>query len=148
MPPRAKPPEDKLGKPTRALQPVPRVIDTAWSTPTPPPSVTDTALWDNLWELGGPSGVYNTVADYELITRYVEMVQRRRLLVNRLEAEGFVTVGSQGQEVQHPAARILADVESKLVPLEDRLGLSPQARHTIQIGHVKAKSALESWMDE
>jgi P27 family predicted phage terminase small subunit len=105
-------------------------------------------LWENLWELGGPSGVYNRVADYELITRYVEMTQRRRLLVSRLEAEGFVTFGSQGQEVQHPAARILADVESKLVPLEDRLGLSPQARNTIQIGHVKAKSALEAWMDE
>jgi len=76
------------------------------------------------------------------------MCRRRRELMEKLDREGWTEVGSQGQTVQHPAARILSDVESKLIPIEDRLGLSPQARHTIQIGHVQAKNALEKWLED
>ena len=44
-------------------------------------------------------------------------------------------------------ARFVSDVEKKLGPLEDRLGLNPQARNTIAIGQVAVQSALEDWLD-
>ena len=148
MPQRAKHPEDKAGHSKRAEAPKPVVIDQEWSTPAPPESIEDVALWDAVWSLGGPAGVYNAVADYGLIERYVSLMERRRDLLEVIDREGWVVTGSQGQDIQHPAARILADAEGKLVPIEDRLGLSPQARHTIQVGHVQAKSAIEKWLED
>ena len=142
---KAKPPAERKSHDTPAVAEV--VINVEWSTPEPPASVTDAALWNNIWELGGPSGVYHPVADYGVIARYIEFQQRRTDLSARLASEGWTEVGSQGQTVQHPAARMLSDVEAKLVPLEDRLGLSPQARHTVQVGHVQAKNALEKWLE-
>ena len=143
---RAKPPEERTGNDWKPAVPD-TVTDVEWVTPECPADV-DLQLWTNVWELGGPSGVYNAVADYQVILRYCQMVERRETFLARLDKEGWTEIGSQGQTVQHPAARMLAETEAKMVPLEDRLGLNPQARHTIQVGHVQAKSALEKWMEE
>lgn len=142
---RAKPPEERKGHDVPAIADV--VINVAWHNPEPPDTITDVTMWNAIWELGGPSGVYHPVADYGVISRYIEFQERRTHLTARLNNEGWTEVGSQGQQVQHPAARMLSDVEAKLVPLEDRLGLSPQARHTVQVGHVQAKNALEKWLE-
>ena len=145
---RAKPPGERSGndwhKPVKPAD----AVNVAFQAPDPPESVTLVSMWYEVWELGGPSGIYHVVADYNLIQRYIEMIQRRIDLLAKLDSEGYVTVGSQGQDVQHPAARILADVESKLIPIEDRLGLNPQSRNTILIGTAQTKSALEKWMEE
>lgn len=148
---RAKPPEERQGTGARhTVAATPDIVDTNWSTPAVPDGLSPSSvkLWSDIWELGGPSGVYHPVADYQTILRYVQMTERREELLARLEEEGWTEIGSQGQTVQHPAARILADVEQKMVPLEDRLGLNPQARHTIQIGKVQAQSALEKWLTD
>lgn len=121
------------------------VTDVAWVTPDPPESV-DVGLWRDVWELGGPSGVYHPVADFQVVRRWCELVGRRDAMLAELELVGWTSMGSQGQVVAHPLARLVADVEAKLVPLEDRLGLNPQARHTIQVGVSRARSALEEWL--
>lgn len=118
----------------------------AFTTPPCPDTVTDSETWDAVWMLGGPEGVYHAVADYETIKRWCQLVERRDGMLAELARVGWTGVGSQGQTVAHPLARLVADVESKLVPLEDRLGLNPQARHTIQVGRTKALSALEEWL--
>jgi len=147
----AKPPEERMGNPRTAdVEKVKaEIVDMEWVTPEPPGSIEDITLWANVWELGGPTGVYHAVADYGLVQRYVELMERRQKMQTLLELEGYVVVGSQGQDVQHPAARIISDIEGRLIPIEDRLGLSPQSRHTILIGRAKAaKSEFEKWNEE
>ena len=143
----AKPVEDRIGNAYTPAK-VEKGNNLAWVTPDPPDDVKSVELWESVWALGGPSGVYHAVADYQIVKRYVQMCDRREELLKRLDEEGWTEIGSQGQTVQHPAARILSDVEGKLVPLEDRLGLSPQARHTVQVGHIHAVTALEEWLDD
>jgi len=145
---RAKPPEERAGNPRTAAGPPAVIVNQDWQTPVPPSTIETEELWYAVWKLGGPSGVYHPVADYGLIERYVSLMERRAALLATIESEGWVMEGSKGQPIQHPAARMLADAEAKLIPIEDRLGLSPQARHTIQVGHVQAKTALEKWMED
>jgi len=148
---RAKAPEDRAGNSRLPAPTDAPIVDTEWSTPEAPDGYSGRALglWADVWSLGGPEGVYHAVADYGLVQRYVDLMLRREKMSAVLEAEGYTVVGSQGQDVMHPAARILSDIEGRLIPVEDRLGLSPQARHTILIGRAKAaKSAFENWNEE
>jgi P27 family predicted phage terminase small subunit len=126
------------------------VANVDWVTPAPPEGMgaESVDLWNEVWLLGGPDGIYHAIADRGLVQRYVELIARRDEMQNILGAEGYVATGSGGQDVQHPAARILSDIEGRLIAVEDRLGLSPQARHTILIGRTKAKSAFEKWNEE
>lgn len=115
--------------------------------PTPPDSFTDMGveLWDRLWEVG--AGIYSPKAHIDTITRYVELQQRRTQLLNIIEDEGWTTIGSQGQVVLHPLARQVDSIEGKLVPLEDRLGLSPESSLRLGIASVEAKSKLDAFLE-
>ena len=147
---RSKPEEERAGNPREAAELEVATVDVEFVPPSCPGNWRadgeDEELWLALWWLGGPDGTYHPIADYQIIQRYVELTRRRQDMLTVLDDEGYTVTGSQGQDVQHPASRVLADVEAKLVPLEDRLGLSPQARHTINLGKVQAVSALEKWM--
>ena len=110
--------------------------------PPPPAHLDDTGA--QVWAL-----VYETVgsafqpSDSLVVARYCEMQDRRAAFQARLDEEGFTVQGSQGQDVLHPLARALSDLEGKLVALEDRLGFTinrvnielvgeydPQTHHT------------------
>ena len=148
---KAKPEGERSGNEWRPAPVEAPIVDIEWSTPGAPEGYSPRALklWADVWELGGPDGIYHAVADYGLVQRYVDLTLRRDKMIAVLDAEGYTVVGSQGQDVQHPAARVLSDIEGRLIPVEDRLGLSPQARHTILIGRAKAaKSAFENWNEE
>ena len=119
-----------------------------WTTPAAPETLANVQLWENVWKLGGPSGVFHAVADFHLIKRYCELIERREMFIEQL-GDSWTDVGSTGQVILHPLARALDSVEAKLVPIEDRLGLNPQARHTIQIGAADAEyagSQLSQWL--
>jgi P27 family predicted phage terminase small subunit len=144
---RKKAPGDKVGNSTAKAVEV-MATNVAWVTPEPPVSLESRDLWDAVWELGGPSQVYHPVADYGIIARYCELQERRARLMKVIDERGFTDIGSQGQEVQRPEVRILADVEGKIGPIEDRLGLNPVNRQGLAIGHVQAKSKFEEWLSD
>mgnify|MGYP006143808707 CR=1 FL=1 len=143
---RAKHPEERTGHGSGA--PKLPVRNEAWETPEMPASLSDSQRWRKIWSLGGPSGAYNPVADFGLVSRYCSYSERRENLLVRLDSEGWTAEGASGQLTVHPCAKLLADVEAKLVGVEDRLGLSPQARNTISIGAAQAKSVIESWLGD
>lgn len=117
----------------------------------PPPPITISrdpealADWRNVWTIG--HGTYRPDRDAFVVERYCTLLQRRRELLRILASEGVTTQGSQGQPVAHPAARLLGDLEAKLTPLEDRLGLSPEAAIRLGIAATEAKTKLDEFLE-
>jgi len=105
-----------------------------------------TQLWEDLWRFGGE--VYKPASDSYVIERYVSLLIRRHHLIDLLNKEGSITEGSQGQDVAHPAARLLISTEAMLPALEDRLGLSPEARLRLGLAAVESKSKLDQFMED
>ena len=102
-------------------------------------------LWVQVWTAG--NGVYQTTDQY-IINRYCSLSERRKNLLEIVESDGWVTAGSQGQTVVHPAARMVSDLEGKLQSLEDRLGLNPESRLRLGITAVEHQSALDTFLDK
>jgi len=113
-----------------------------------PPSVlgpVGSILWTEVWRAG--HGVYQPSDSY-VIERYCSLHERRRHLLDLVEAEGWLTTGSTGQTVVHPAARMVGDLEARLSSLEDRLGLNPEARLRLGITAVEHQSRLDAFLSE
>ena len=102
------------------------------------------AVWESVWIAGG--SFYEPSTDSPTIERYASMQERRIAYMTAISKEGHVTVGSQGQMVLHPLARMLSELEGKLTSLEDRLGLSPQARLNLGLSVVKVQSDLDKFL--
>lgn len=103
-------------------------------------------LWTDIWIAG--STAYQPLTDCHVVERYVSLQERRRDLLELLEKDGWLTEGSTGQLVIHPAAKLLDQIEGRLGPLEDRLGLSPEARLRLGISSVEHKSKLEAFLNK
>ena len=121
------------------------------STPLPMPDAPSTlgtvgrSCWTNVWTLG--AGVYHAT-DVNVIERYCSLHERRHHLLVLVEAEGWLTTGSTGQVVVHPAAKMVSDIEGRLSTLEDRLGLNPEARLRLGITAVEHQSRLDAFLSE
>jgi P27 family predicted phage terminase small subunit len=102
-------------------------------------------LWTEVWTAG--NGVYQATDKY-IINRYCSLSERRKNLLEIVESDGWVTAGSQGQTVVHPAARMVDALEGKLQSLEDRLGLNPESRLRLGITAVEHQSALDAFLDK
>jgi P27 family predicted phage terminase small subunit len=117
-----------------------------------PPDPPDTlgshgaALWTEIWRAG--AGVYQPSTDRWTILRYCEIADRRRHLIDLVQAEGWLSVGSTGQTVTHPAARMVMDLERMMSSHEDRLGLNPEARARLGITLVESQSRLDRFISE
>lgn len=113
--------------------------------PTPPEHLSPEAVevWEWLWTMGG--SVYADT-DRFILERYADLQGRRLHLLRVLDAEGWTSMGSKGQAAPHPAARILADVESKLTGLEDRLFLNPEKRVNFQVFIQEKASKLDLFL--
>ena len=103
-------------------------------------------LWCEIWYAG--RNAYQVETDALIIERYCQLQERRRELLALVENEGYVTQGSQGQLVSHPAVKILDSVEGRLGPIEDRLGLSPESRLRLGISSVEHTSKLAAFLDK
>jgi P27 family predicted phage terminase small subunit len=145
-----RPKSDPTGHPRQAVD---KKRSSAGPIVTTAPPLPDTApaldekssdLWDALWRLG--VNVYGE-AHVPVVSRYVEMQQRRRYLLACIDADGWTVTGSAGQPVLNPLARQLSDVETKLVGLEDRLGLSPEAGLRLGLATVEVKSKLDAFLE-
>ena len=115
--------------------------------PSPPKSFAALGkkLWNEIWEAGKTA--YQTT-DAHIIERYVSLLVRRRELLDLIELEGWLSLGSTGQQIIHPAAKLLQETETKLVPLEDRLGLNPESRLRLGISSVESQSKLASFLQQ
>tara|TARA_R110000822_G_scaffold15559_3_gene53596 strand:- start:846 stop:1286 length:441 start_codon:yes stop_codon:yes gene_type:complete len=115
--------------------------------PAPPKkfSAVETRLWNEIWSAGRTA--YQTT-DSHIIERYVSLLARREDLLEMIESEGWLSLGSTGQQIIHPAAKLLEQTEGKLVPLEDRLGLNPESRLRLGISSVESKSKLASFLSD
>lgn len=102
------------------------------------------SLWTEVWSLG--AGVYQPT-DANVIGRYCSLSERRHTLLSLVEADGWLTTGSTGQVVVHPAARMVGDIETRLTTLEDRLGLNPEARLRLGITAVEHQSRLDAFLE-
>jgi len=118
----------------------------ATDTPDAPEHLDDVAagVWHDVWAAG--SGFYVEATDSFTIERYASLQGRRLLFLAQLDRDGHTTIGSQGQLVLHPLSRVVTEIEGKLVAIEDRLGLSPQARLNLGLSQVEAKSKLDSFL--
>ena len=146
---RKKAPEDREGRTTKVVPaPPPRSLSEAPPAPAHLGEV-GRAAWSALWDLGS-AGAYAPAADAFIIDRYATQVQRRAELLEVIKREGYLAEGSQGQQVLHPAARMLRDVESDMRRDEKELGLTPVARFTLQglvLGVEQSKSKLEAFLE-
>lgn len=132
----------------KAVAPVQSLPDASFKAPEPPTSLDDYGgeVWADVWESAGSA--YSTKTDHHVIERYCVLRQRQRDLQRQIDGEGFTSTGSQGQVILNPLVRALQDCESKLLPLEDRLGLSPEARIRLGLQVQEGKSKLEAFRDK
>ena len=103
-------------------------------------------LWCQLWWAG--RNAYQPETDSAILERYCSLSERRQELLTLLASEGYVTTGSQGQPVTHPGAKILDSIEGRLGPIEDRLGLNPEARFRLGISSVEQQSKLARFLEK
>jgi len=94
----------------------------------------------------GAGSAYN-LTDGRVVARYVDLTLRRDSFLATLAAEGWTVTGSQGQDVQHPLARLVEGLEQKLQGLEDRLGLSPESRLRLGLSAVEGQSKLQAFLN-
>ena len=127
--------------------PTVRRSNTPIPMPDPPSSLGPVGVtcWTDVWTVG--SGVYQA-SDFNVIERYCSLHERRRHLLGLVEADGWLTTGSTGQVVTHPAARMVGEIEGRLVSLEDRLGLNPEARVRLGIAAVEHANRLDTFLAE
>ncbi len=145
---RRKAPDQRRGAQSAAPPPALRAPSAAIATPAPPLKLDKiaAAVWVAVFEAGG--GAYVPATDSWIIERYAQLQSRRAALQALVDGQGWTVAGSQDQLVQHPAARLLYQTEQMLLPLEDRLGLNPEAR--MRLGLVAAagsRTALDRFND-
>jgi P27 family predicted phage terminase small subunit len=88
-------------------------------------------------------------SDAALCRVWADLTVRRLRLLAVLDEEGFFTTGSAGQMAPHPAARLVSDVEARLLALSDRLGLHAAARARLVRDEVDTTpTALDRFMAE
>ena len=149
---KAKAPQNRKGNPTGKeldlYEHVEAEVDADVCVPPLPSYLSDlpgtSQLWSAVWTAGG---VAYTAADTHIIERYVHLQGMRNDLIVRLGGE-YLTAGSRGNVVLNPMHRRLSDIESKLNPLEDRLGLSPEARARLGLKAAKIKTGLEEFFGD
>jgi len=110
--------------------------------PDPPGALGEVGseLWVRVWTAGAKA--YQPATDAFIIERYCSLQERRSTLLGVITVEGWLATGSTGQVVVHPAAKLLSEVEGRLGPIEDRLGLNPEAR--LRLGLQRSSTSPDS----
>lgn len=102
-------------------------------------------LWYKVWEFG--AGIYQA-SDFQAVLRYCELTFLYDKCLAEVVQFGVVEPGSQGQNVESTASKVLGRLVGQLQSLEDRLGLSPRAASEIGLGEVKSGAPADSELAE
>lgn len=96
--------------------------------------------WDTFWA----SDVAGTVIDADLVAlrRLFQMYDARERAVRAWLAAPF-TLGSTKQLQNHPAASVVASMDTRITKLEDRFGITPLGRLKLGIVLGAAAKSLE-----
>lgn len=88
------------------------------------------AIWKETVSAQAPG--YFTAADIFTLEAYVGAVIALRTASETLAHEGFFSVGSQGQTIQHPAIRIQDQAARLINQCAQRLAIDPTSRKAAQ----------------
>jgi len=100
-----------------------------------------------------PPGVYAAI-DAGAISAFAEAWADHEKATRALNAEGYMVVGSQGQQVINPWYRIKSDATAKMMTAGDKIGADPKARAALAVppeGAEKSKFAGligQSWSSD
>lgn len=78
------------------------------------------------------------------MTRLFQLYDERDRAYRAIRAGGRLGVGSQGQTALAPLVKYIAQLDSSIVVLEDRLGLSPRARLQLGLAVIDTQRGLDS----
>jgi len=67
----------------------------------------------------------------DLLRRFASLHDERSALAAVIAVEGWLTPGSMGQQVEHPAVRMLASADERILKLANALGLGPSSRRRL-----------------
>jgi P27 family predicted phage terminase small subunit len=140
-------PQGNARKSLAAVPPPPENIAERLPVPPVPAALKayGTRVWHAVWAAG--KEVYHPPTDTYVIERYCILHDRHNGLMRMIEDDGMTSVGSQGQVVLHPAARLVGDVEKQLSTLEDKLGLNPESRLRLGISAIEKQSKLDAFLN-
>lgn len=100
--------------------------------------------WANIWTAGAawlhPDQDYPWV---EIIARAWDEIEAFR---ERVEADGLIQKGSQGQVIAHPLIAEVRRAESVIMKALSTLGFSPSDRARLGLAEIKRQSALKDFM--
>ncbi|MDO8391049.1 MAG: hypothetical protein Q7V57_11215 [Actinomycetota bacterium] len=98
------------------------------------------AAWATFWKSDVAGLVVD--ADRPALDRLFEYYELRARMLTAFMSEPFST-GSTGQTVVHPAAKEMASLDTRIVALEDRFGITPAGRLKLGIVLGAAAKSLE-----
>lgn len=85
--------------------------------------------WGAFWSARkGPAQLVDWDWDADMLCRYFRLRNEELLLERQVAEEGRTTTGSQGQQVQHPAATLLSRLRPQIFQLGHQFGLTPRSR--------------------
>lgn len=127
------------GAKDQAVEPAKPVFGTNL-VPDPPDGLLSQTrdIWLALWDTD--VAMSWRPSDVIVVRRYVSLLDERARHDAQLNIEGHVVSGSRGQDSAHPLLSRVAQIDTQLTQLEDRLGLSPLSRS--RLGLVTAQGQL------
>ena len=113
------------------------------AVPTVPESLGEagTEVLERLWRYA--SAWLSPTTDLEVIVRYCQALDERKMYREVLERDGYFSTGSKGQPVIHPAQKALREIDAQLLRYENVLGLTPADRSRLGYAEIKKASKLQ-----
>ncbi len=114
-----------------ALQPVPSAVLVPMERPEPPDGLSDGVMADWLTFWDSPQAAHVTQAHLPALRRLF-LLRHQRELFARVGLDEPTSEGSTGQLVLSPLIKHIPVLDTAILALEDRFGLSPKASITLQ----------------
>lgn len=102
--------------------------------------------WADFWTQDVARAVVKS--DLPALRRLFELRDLEERLMRKAAEENYVTVGSTGQPVIHPALKQADALRAEIRNLEDRFGLTPASRAKLGIDHSKLRRSLSDLAQE
>ena len=89
------------------------------------------------------AGAWLSGSDAKLLQMTSEALDRRQMLVETLERDGWTIITDKGYPYKHPLAGVLVDLEKQIGQWLAQLGMNPTDRSRLGVAEVKPKGTLE-----
>jgi len=126
-------------------------IDPLDKMPAPGPKLKLTKEATDLWYTYGNQLISEgllTFLDLITIGRYCQLWDRREKMVCDIEENGYFQKTQSGYEQVRPCVGVLNTCETEMLKLEDRFGLSPNARAKIPAKKKEDGNPFREMLDE